>query len=254
MQLTITNNLERVAAKLGVLEKQATFATAVALTRTARDIQVAIRDEMQQVFDRPTRFTLNSLFLRPATKVKLEARVWVKDSERPSHYIKPEIEGGARPQKRFEELLRQRGILAPDERVVPGQGAKLDAFGNMGRGQIVQILSQLRAFNLSGSMQNATNSRRSRAKRAQVQYFYAIKGRTMDFGRNKGRAQHLQSGVYAKTADGRIVPVMLFVRSAVYQKRLPFFATGRRVFDRNFERHFETEYRKALATAKWGRP
>jgi hypothetical protein len=253
MQLTITNNLERVAAKLGVLEKQATFATAVALTRTARDIQVAIRDEMQQVFDRPTRFTLNSLFLRPATKVRLEARVWVKDSERPSHYIKPEIEGGARPQKRFEELLRQRGILAPDERIVPGQGAKLDAFGNMGRGQIVQILSQLRAFNLAGSSQNATNSKRSRAKRAKVSYFYAVKGKVMDFGQNKGRVQHLRSGIYARTEDGRIVPVMVFVKSTNYKKRLRFFEVGRRVFDRNFERNFEVEYRKALATAKWGR-
>ena len=35
--------------------------------------------------------------------------------------------------------------MRKNERAVPGAAAKLDAYGNMGRGQIVQILSQLQA-------------------------------------------------------------------------------------------------------------
>ena len=47
------------------------FALAYALTKTAQDIKAAEIDVMKNVFDRPTRFTLNVLFLKPATKTDL---------------------------------------------------------------------------------------------------------------------------------------------------------------------------------------
>ena len=226
MKITIKHNFPEVQRKLDALQRETRFATAVALTRTAQDVKTAIRSEMQRAFDRPTRFTLNSLFLRPATKTRLEATVHIKDSERPTHYLHPQIDGGARPQKRFEELLRQRGILSSDERTVPGKGARLDSFGSMGRGQIVQILSQLGAFNLAGSTQNASNSKRSRRKRALLKYFVARRGEE-----RHGRVQHLRSGIYAKTLTG-ISPVLIFVKHAEYQKRLRFYEVGRKTDQR----------------------
>lgn len=253
MQYSVTNNFPIIAAKLDTLGKQSRFATAVAMTGTAQDVRAAEQQEMQRVFDRPTRYTLNSLYVQTATKTRLEARVWVKDSERPTHYLLPEIEGGGRAQKRFEDLLRQRGFLASGERTVPGAGAKIDAFGNMARSQIVQILSQLQAFNLAGASQNATNSTRSKAKRASVAYFYARKGETRQ-GRGSWKSgikvQHLPTGIYAKTPSG-IVPVLIFVTHAAYRQRLRFYDVANKAIVQRFPQRFHDAYAKALATAKW---
>lgn len=254
MQVSIKSNFPDVAKKLDALGKQSRFAAAVALTGTAQDVRAAEIDEMRKVFDRPTRFTLNSLFLKPATKDNLQATVFVKDSDRPNHYLLPEIDGGLRPQKRFEELLRQRGMLGPDERTVPGAGAKIDSFGNMSRAQIIQILSQLQAFNLAGASQNATNSKRSKAKRSTVGYFYARHGESRQGAgswRNGDKVQHLATGIYAKTSDGKIIPVLIFVRRAAYRQRLRFYDVANRVIALKFEARFAVAYANALRTAKW---
>lgn len=253
--LNITTNFPAVQAKLAALGKQGRYACAVALTRTAQDVRTDLRKEMVRVFDRPTRFTLNSLYLKPATKVDLTARVWLKDDfgTKPN-YLMPQIEGGARPQKRFEELLRQRGLMSDSERAVPGAGAKLDAYGNMSRGQIVQIISQLGAFNLAGASQNATGSIRSKRKRAQAVYFYARKGEARTGARSWKRGekvQHLPTGIYLRTAEG-IKPVLLFVQGAKYRIRLHFVPVALGTIDRAFPGHWHREYAQALRTARWG--
>lgn len=254
MQLSIKTNFPQVQRRLDALGKQATFATAVALTRTAQDLKQEELKTMQRVFDRPTRYTLNSLVVIAARKDKLEASVFIKNTERHTHYLWPEIDGGRRPMKRFEQLLQQRGLIASSERLVPAAGAKIDAYGNMSRGQIVQIVSQLGAFNLSGHSANATNSKRSKAKRAAVQYFFARKGEArMGLGAWKRgeKVQHLPTGIYARTAQG-IVPVLIVVKTATYRKLFPFNEVGRRAVHERFEAHFEVEYAKALRTARWG--
>jgi hypothetical protein len=256
MEISITSNFPQLQRKIDALGKQMAFATAVALTRTGQDVRDEERREMGRVFDRPTRYTLNSLYLQPATKAKLEARVWVKDSERPTHYILPEIYGGPRTQKRFEELLRQSGILTDTERTVPGAGARIDANGNMERSQLTQILSQLRTFNTSGFDANATSSRRSRGKRRDARYFYARQGETrLGGGAWSGglKSQHLRTGIYVALLGGQVVlPVLLFVKGARYRKRLDFFGVAKRVIAKKFESNFAREYAKALATARWG--
>jgi len=255
--VSVQTNFPAVAAKLDALGKQGRYACAVALTRTAQDVKADLVKEMARVFDRPTRFTLNSLYLKPAKKDDLTARVWLKDEYGTQpNYLLPQIEGGSRPQKRFEDLLRQRGILSSTERTVPGGGAKLDAFGNMSRGQIVQILSQLGAFNLAGASQNATGSKRSRAKRAVGSYFVARRGeaRTGRGAWKQGlKVQHLPSGIYIKTTDG-IKPVLLFVSSVKYRIRLQFALVALTTVERAFPGHFAREYATALRTARWGEP
>ena len=67
------------------------------------------------MFDRPTRYTQNSLFLQPATKQKREARVWVKDTERPDHYLLPQINGGNRPLKRHGKAEHRLEAFAGSE-------------------------------------------------------------------------------------------------------------------------------------------
>jgi len=145
--------------------EQVPFATALALTRTAKFVEGEIRKEIPRAFSAPTRFTLNSLWTKTATKRKLVAEVRVKDesfkAKAPIEWLSPQIYGGSRGVKRFEERLRKVGVLGPNQYAVPGQAAKLDAYGNMSRGQLVAILSDVQAH--WDPAQNAT--RASRAKR-----------------------------------------------------------------------------------------
>lgn len=91
-----------ITRQLGIAEKQIPFLTAYALTKTAQDIKDAEYKLIGQVFDRPTRFTLNSLFVRPATKSNLVASVEFKEgfgSVPAWRYLGPHVDGGGRQKK-----------------------------------------------------------------------------------------------------------------------------------------------------------
>ncbi len=97
--------------------------------------------EMKKTFDRPARYTLNALQITPASKNSLSAEVGVKGS--PGHYLMPQVEGGARPQKRSEHWLASVGPAK--ERISPFPfytpalvGARFDQYGNVSPGQITQ--------------------------------------------------------------------------------------------------------------------
>ena len=122
------------------------FALAYALTKTAQDIKVAEIDVMKNVFDRPTRFTLNALFVKPATKTDLTAIVEFKEgfgSVPAWRYLGPQVAGGARSTKSSERRLIEAGIMKSNEVIVPGQGIKRDAYGNVPGSTMNRILSDL---------------------------------------------------------------------------------------------------------------
>ena len=84
----------------GLGRDQVPFATALALTNTAKFIETKIKEEIPRAFDRPTRFTLNSTYIRPATKQRLWAEVKIKDESfkavAPIKWLAPQIYGGSR--------------------------------------------------------------------------------------------------------------------------------------------------------------
>ena len=258
MNIDVRDNFAEVSRSLGGQQKQMPFALSLAINRTLPDVRGAEQDAMRSTFDRPTRFTLNSLFIKPSTKVTLTGSVWVKDTERPDHYLLPQINGGNRPLKRFEQLLVQRGLMRASERAVPGEGAQLDGYGNMGRGQIVKILSQLQAFNLAGSTANASGSKRSKAKRVRAAYFVSTGPGTHPYGRHswsKGRmAQTLARGVWVRKPDAvmgsKVSPVLLFVSRATYRARWQFVDVANTAVQRNFPRHADAAVAQALRTAR----
>lgn len=258
MQISIKTNFPQVAAGYRRAAAQMPFALARALTRTAQDVKAAEEKEIAKVFDRPNPYTLRAVYLRPATKQSLQARVWLKDGKRPEHYLLPQIEGGSRPRKRFEDILVKAGYMSASERAMPGEGAQLDSYGNMSRGQIVKIISQLKAFNLAGSDGNATNSKRSKAKRVKEQYFLSRgKGVALGGGSWKGgnKSQHLPRGVWVRRSFGAwgtaIKPVLVFVDRANYKRRFPFFEVAERTIDVRFPVHFKASFEDALRTARF---
>ena len=226
----------RASDQLARYEKQIPFATALALTRTAQIAKREIEKEMSSVFDRPTRWTLNSLRLFPAKKDKLEARVWMKNeadkSSPATRWLNPEIEGGPRQDKASERNLRNRGILPAGKYIAPGKGAKLDRFGNLTKGTITKALSGVGGFSETGFSANATGSKRSRRKGNAKRYFVIRRGKT-------------PIGIAERTSKTQMHVLLAFVGRPSYKRRLDFYGVG----DKVVRQHLADEYRKAMEKA-----
>lgn len=211
------NNLQR---------KHIPFATSLALNETAKKVKEAEVAEMRRVFRNPSRFTLNAMFIRRASKTRLVAVVELKGGQ--AHYLHPQIHGGPRRAKRLEYHLRQAGLLGAGEFVVPGRGARIT------RGTRTQILSQLQAHPDRAS--RSTSSSRSRRNTRKKPMFFA-------------RSGHLARGVWERHGSG-VRPVLIATAPPTYRKRWAFYQVGARVAARVFPAEFDKALKRALRTAK----
>jgi hypothetical protein len=249
MRMNVKTTFPAMADRIAELGRQGPFVAAVSLTRTAQDVQAAIKDEMRASFDRPTAYAVNGTYLKRATKTNLEARVWVKDDPfgkgvPADRFLSPQIFGGGRRHKGAERLLQANGLMPAGWFLVPAAGAQLDANGNIRRNQITQILSQLKVQRGAGHESRATGSQRSNRTIARqgVTYFALPNG-------NRG----LPPGVYLKRRFGHgtaIRPVFVFVSQVQYQTRLRFHEVAEATVAARFPLHFEAETEKALRTAR----
>jgi hypothetical protein len=249
MRVSVQSNFPEVASRLKVLGSQASFVAAVALTRSIRDTQEAIKAEMQRAFDRPTAYALNGTFIKPATKQNLEARIWVKDNPfgkgtPADRFLLPQIYGGGRGLKGMERILQRNGLMRAGWFAVPAAGAQLDGNGNVKRSQITQILSQLRAQSGSGYESRATGSARSNRTVARQGVTYIAL---------PVKRRGLEPGIYLKRkfAHGTAVrPVFIFVQSVQYRPRLRFYEVGQATVNARFPIHFDAEWAKAVSAAR----
>lgn len=222
IKLSITSNIQAFAQKQINIAKQVEFAGIVALTRTAQQVKVDEISSMQSVFDRPTKFTLNSLQVRPATRAKPEAEVSTKlgfGSVPAGRYLDPEVEGGLRSLKSTERKLG--GYTSPS------RSATLNAFGNLPGSTYLRILSQLK---LAGE-QSATNSRRSRRSRS-------------------GEAFFRRDNIIYSRKGGDITPILIITKAPHYSKRFPFYENAQKTADRVLEVEYDKALAQAFATAR----
>lgn len=248
MAINIDTTATSVAQQLKrIPTRQLPFAQSLIANRMAqkvRDNELAV---MKARFDRPTRWTLNSLRLRPGNKRKPVARVWFRDfapkGTPADKYLQPEVFGGERSAKRMEKAMQAMGYLKPGQFLVPAQGAKLDAYGNMRRGQVVQILSAFRAFSGVGFNANASGSKRSSRKQAKSganRYFFG------EVGGELGIWQRVRSA-FGNGAR----PIMLVVDgSPKYRIRFPFFAVAENTIAANYERVATKAIDEVLRTSR----
>jgi len=186
------------AVKLtNAIAKQIPFAMAKALTQTAIQAQTDIVQAMTQGFDRPTPYTLNSTYISPATKDRLEATVKLKNESAKglpaTKYLAPEVFGGNRNAKRSEVALRNLLNLDAGSFIVPGAAVPLDQYGNISAGTMTKILSAVQAN--PDYCQNVTQKSRRRAIAA---------GRNLDYfvGRSAVAQLHHQQRRAQEERDG----------------------------------------------------
>ncbi|HEB76897.1 MAG TPA: hypothetical protein ENI90_00020 [Methylothermaceae bacterium] len=231
------NGYDEALRALRRVERQIPRAAQRTVNYLANEVRKAEVEEMKRAFDRPTRWTLNStrVTYASAARRRTHAVVWLKDEAAKgipaTKYLTPQIFGGNRKAKRFERALWNAGVLPRGWLAVPGEGARMDAFGNMSRGQIVEILSWFQAFGEQGFRANLTEEGRRRkikgTKKRRGTAYFAIR---------PGQGSHLHPGVYQRIATGfgwAIKPVLIFIKSAEYGRRYHFFEVAEdTVFDR----------------------
>lgn len=252
MQIQVQTNIAQVLQTLDVQARQVPFATSVALNRTAEWAETAVRKEMTRVFDRPTRYFLRSLRVIRSTKTKLQATVWFKDrnsQENSSDLVAPHIYGGDRAIKPMEQRLQRAGLMPANWRVVPGEAADLDAFGNMSRGQISQLLNVLGTYREAGYNKANAATRARLAKGNAKKGVYGFEYFVNPVGSVRGR--HLPPGVFkrVRTSFGTsLKPVLIFVSRTQYRARLDFTGIVQRTVDARFPGEFTAALDRAMKT------
>lgn len=250
MGINVQGAIDALTAHTTAGLKQVRFATRLALTRTAQVAAKAEVKEMRDVFRNPTPYTLNSVFVQAATTTRLQATVKLKDEATKAtpavKFLAAQVSGGQRRLKRFEQALVAAGAMPVGYRAVPGKGAKVDSYGNMSRGQIIQILAFFRAFPEMGYKANMTAATKARLARgtkrtAGFTYFAGSPGDRMPLG------------IYQRISFARgtaVRPVLIFVRSALYEARLDFKYVVEQTVKTEFAGEFNRAWAEALRTAR----
>ena len=232
--------------------KQLPFATSLAINNTLKLIKLAEEREILDVFDRPTPYVQNSLFIKPSTKQTLTGEVKLKDvtfkGNPATRIFKASIEGGERKMKAYEKLLNLKGILPNGYVTVPGDAADIDQYGNVKPAQIRQILSYFQSNRDSGSISNSTDATRAKLKRgtkkkAGISYFAgAPAGGKLPLG--IWQLVHTGFGVSSPR------PILIFVKSTQYEKIFDFEFVAKNVSDKNLDNEFDKAMQIAIRTAR----
>lgn len=224
-------------------KKHIPFVMARTATLLAQRVKKGAITVMQKRLDRPTPTTLNSLFVKMATKARA-AEVYFKDSWASGipadTYLQQAVSGGLRPHKRFEKSLIARGIMRSGQYAVPTT-AFMNQYGNVSRGTMLKILSGLGAAESTrGYQANASGSARSRRKGNAHRFF-------------SGDVDGTQ-GVWERKSMGMgdaVRPVFIFSDSSPkYRTIFPFFKIGQNIVNANYQADAATAWAEAMASAR----
>lgn len=250
------------------LPKQVRYAASQAINAALREGLAAERARMQQVFDAPTPYIVGrGVTLTQASPQRLAGELAVDTQPAGSNVpagkpLLAEVKGGVRRAKRSEVLLQRAGILPAGWLTVPGRGAQLDVYGNLARGQILQILSWFQAYPATnrreGRVRNSRRDNLSDQGKARRRAGTRTHAGLEYFAIQPGSKGGLRPGVYARRLGGarfvgpvaRPRVVLVFVPKAHYQQRFDFAEQAHKAVSAALPRAFTAALHRALETAR----
>lgn len=131
IEISVKHNIDDVVRKLQAQARQVPFATAKALSDTARQAASDVQFAMTQYVDKPTPFTVRSIRWKRATKATLQSEVYIAPIA--AAYLGPLIVGGV------ERPAKGRAL------VLAGADP-LNQYGNVPRRRIKQLLRNRNTF------------------------------------------------------------------------------------------------------------
>ena len=229
------DGVKRLLGEMG--EKQVPFATAVAITKTAKSVEKRLQADMSRAFKSASPFVQRATFSTSATKANLSATVGIKDKKpaggtAPSVLLKEHFTGGVRGNKPFEKALITMGVMPQGYRAIPGNGMKLDAYGNPSRREIGEML---------GALRSRMQVFKGRGKNVALVGYFVVP---------VGAASKLHPGVYKRIDRAVLATMFIFVRRASYQKVIDFERDATRVVASEFQQNFDAALINAMRTAR----
>jgi hypothetical protein len=236
MDVRVTSDFDKFIKDVGRLNKQhVPFAISKTLNDTAFEVRGSEIDVMQSIFDRPTNFIMKALRVKKGKKNSPDATVAFngrlgKDGEAVDKVLLPQIKGGKRKLKGSERTLRRHGVLGSNERIVPSRALRLNKHGNITKGLMNKILSNI--GEQSDSSANTPLDKRT------TKYIVGEVGGTRGIWSVSGKKQD------------RWKPVLIFVREPNYRKRFPFYKTAERVMHKRVGPNFKKAMDFAIRTSR----
>lgn len=240
-----------------VKDRQLPFATSLAINKTAQKVKAREEHEIRDVFDRPTPYIQNSIFIKPSNKRNLTATVGIKDQAvkgtPATKILRAEIRGGERRLKAFERLLRSRGIIPSGFFLIPGEKAPMDQYGNVQRGFIKQLLSYFEAFPEAGYKMNSTQAKRDKLKQGSkkrdgLSYYVAKVGKNKQFGIWK--RTHISSKFNGPRQTNKTEPMFILAETSRYEAIFDFEFVALSTVDKEFRQEFLRAWEQAKGTAR----
>lgn len=260
--ITVSADIKEAQRALDVVSKrQIPYATVLTLNALAETAKKQTEREIISKLDRPTNYSRNMMRVKYANKASLTSQVKVKDTATvtkrgfrgPDQVLGHLFDGGKRQGKGFEGLLVRSGVMPKGMWAVPGEGAKLDMYGNIERSLLIQLLAYFKSFQESGFRANMTDKSRAsfdkrtakKIKGASTSQFSVIKTKKPG-GLHPGIWQHIGFG-----SGKAIKPIIMFVsKEPVYDRYFDLDKTTRQVIDRDAAAEFDKAMDYAIATAK----
>jgi hypothetical protein len=212
--------------RLPALQKQIPFAIAGALNDTMYRSRTALITEMGRVFDRPTPYVTRGLRYRKASKSDLAFELWSEEfggSMPPAEVLSAEIVGGGRKMKRSE--------IALGSYWVPGEGAKLDRYGNIRGADLTTILSAL-SLSSDPTQWRTDRSRGKAQQRGTIKHYFK------------------QGNVVYQRTGREIIPVLVLTKAPTYRKHLAFGEKVAKTVRDTFAEAFRVRFAEAVAIAR----
>lgn len=223
-----TSVLDRRLARIG---KELPFATAMALTFTARAVSEEITQALPAIFDRPNPFTMKAIGFRPAQKAEPVAEVYVRRLQ--AGYLQLQIEGGTRRPKK-------RALVLP---FGPGTETR---YGGLKRGLVKQLLNE--PYIPSPKRATRVTKRAGKFVPYKAPKRGAAYGGGVFSGVPKGRGQRA-AGIYRRSRvtvgqkGGKLTLLVPYEPLAQYRQRFDFYGLTRKAA----ARHLPVAMQRALA-------
>lgn len=232
-------------------------AAATALNDAAFEARKVIQQQMDSSFDRVTPYIRRSVYVDPATPQRPEAQVYPRymggKGVDPQNVLRAEVFGGARKTKASERAMQRIGALPQGYVMVPASGAPLDGYGNLEGSFLAMLVSYFQAFGEQGYRANMTAKRKAKMadKRSTAAGYSKTHGVRYFISHGKargGRGAHLAAGIWSASGihDSIVKPVIMFVRSPSYARRLDFFGKPVQAAGAKFNPRFRYQLRRII--------
>ena len=217
INISVSANVKQLQRSLSELaNKQIKFATALALTEIAKEVQAEEIANIKATFKKPRLFTQRSVGMRGATKNTLTAIVFVKPIA--AKYLMPYEDGGVH--------------VLPGQKLLNPKDIRLDSFGQLPRNIMEKLRARKDIFigpvkaksgTINGVWQRVPATEATKARRGK--------------GAKAAKAGHLKL-------------LIRFGEALTVNKRLNYRSRAQAIVNRKFNSAFGNAMAKALATAR----